>query len=109
MAVKNYSAPDRAFSAPKFGLGPEIEPAATMIEIIQWKSFRGKWSNSEGASYWEGLRQIQVPLCCFAAAADKNDPPEGCRILYDHIGGSRKEFILLGKQNGFLIDYDHVA
>lgn len=97
------------FPAPTFGMGPEIEPAATMIEIIRWKSFRGKWVNSDGTSYWEGLRKVQVPLCCFAAAADRNDPPEGCRILFDHIGGGRKEFILLGRLNGFLTDYDHVG
>ena len=97
------------FPATKFGMGPEIESSGTMIEIIQWKSLWGKWINSEGISYWEGLKQIQLPVCCFAAAADKNDPPEGCRILYDHIGSVRKEFILLGKQNGFLADYDHIG
>jgi len=98
------------FPAPKFGMGPEIEAADTMIEVIEWKKFRGKWRNSEGTSYWDGLKQIQIPVCCFAAAAaDKNDPPSGCEILYNHIGSKQKTYTLLGKKNGFLQDYDHIG
>lgn len=97
------------FPAPFFGMGPEVEAADAMIEVIQWKKFRGKWANAEGISYWDGLNQIQIPVCCFAAAADKNDPPEGCEILYNQIGSSRKAFTIFGKKNGFSKDYDHIG
>lgn len=97
------------FPAPFFGMGPEVEAAGAMIEVIQWKKFRGKWVNSEGISYWEGLKQIQIPVSCFAAAADKNDPPEGCEILHNHIGSKRKTFTILGEKTGFSKDYDHVG
>jgi predicted alpha/beta hydrolase len=97
------------FPAPFFGMGPEVEAAGAMIEVIQWKKFRGKWANAEGISYWDGLKRIQIPVCCFAAAADKNDPPEGCEILYNHIGSSRKTFSILGKKHGFSKDYDHIG
>ncbi|MBW1897470.1 MAG: alpha/beta hydrolase [Deltaproteobacteria bacterium] len=97
------------FPAPKFGMGPEIESAGSMIEVIRWKGFRGKWTNSEGFCYWDGMDRIKIPILSFAAAADTNDPPEGCRILFDSIGSEQKTFTLLGKKNGFLKDYDHIG
>ncbi len=97
------------FPAPKFGMGPEVESAGTMIEVIRWKKFRGKWTNSEGFCYWDGMSRIKLPILSFAAAADKNDPPQGCRILFDSIGGEHKTFTLLGKKTGFLKDYDHIG
>lgn len=97
------------FPAPKFGLGPEIESAGTMIETIRWKKFRGKWTNSEGVSYWEGLGKIKMPLMTYAAANDKNDPPAGCRKIHKRLGSVDKIFMVLGKDNGFSKDYDHVG
>jgi len=90
-------------------MGPEIESAGSMIEVIRWKSFRGKWTNSESFSYWDGMSRIKIPILSFAAAADANDPPEGCRILFDSLGSVRKTFTLLGKKTGFLKDYDHIG
>jgi pimeloyl-ACP methyl ester carboxylesterase len=97
------------FPAPTFGLGPEIEAAGTMIETIRWKKFWGKWTNSEGDSYWDGLGKIKIPVLTYAAANDKNDPPAGCRIIHKRLGSVDKMFMVLGKDAGFLKDYDHVG
>ena len=97
------------FPAPRFGLGPEIESAGTMIETIDWKKFRGRWTNSEGVSYWDGLEDITVPVMTYAAASDKNDPPAGCRKIHKRLGSTDKMFMVLGKDTGFSKDYDHVG
>jgi pimeloyl-ACP methyl ester carboxylesterase len=97
------------FPAPKFGLGPEIESAGTMIETIRWKKFRGKWTNSEGGSYWDDLEKIKMPVLTYAAAIDKNDPPAGCRKIHKRLGSIDKMFMVLGKDTGFTKDYDHVG
>lgn len=97
------------FPAPRFGLGPEVESAGTMIETIRWKKFRGTWTNSEGTSYWDGLEKITIPVMTYAAANDKNDPPAGCRKIHKMLGSMDKMFMVLGKDNGFLKDYDHVG
>lgn len=96
------------FPAPRLGLGPEVEAAATMIEVIGWKKLRGKWTNSEGFCYWDGMSGIRIPVHAFAGAADKSDPPIGCRRMFDRIGSRDKTFTILGKKGGFLIDYDHI-
>ncbi len=97
------------FPAPKFGLGPEVESAGTMIETIRWKKFRGKWTSSEGVSYWDGLDKIKIPILTYAAANDKNDPPSGCRKIHKRLGSVDKMFMVLGKDGGFSKDYDHVG
>jgi len=97
------------FPAPRFGLGPEIESAGTMLETIRWKKFRGSWTNSEGVSYWDGLEKITVPVMTYAAANDKNDPPAGCRKIHKRLGSTDKMFMVLGKDTGFSKNYDHVG
>jgi hypothetical protein len=91
------------------GLGPEIEAAAATVEMINWKKFLGKWTSSEGFCYWDGMKDIRIPFFAFAGAADKSDPAEGCRILYDSVGSPDKTFTVLGKNNGYLKDYDHTG
>lgn len=97
------------FPAPKLGLGPEIESAGTIMETIRWKKFRGKWTTSEGVSYWDGLEKIKMPVLTYAAADDKNDPPIGCRKIHKRLGSIDKMFMVLGKDTGFSKDYDHVG
>jgi len=95
--------------AQRLGLGPEIESAGTMIEMINWKKFRGRWRSLEGIDYWAGFQRIDIPYLAFAGAADRNDPPEGCRLMVDKLGSSDKMLTVLGKRQGFMKDYDHVG
>jgi hypothetical protein len=44
-----------------------------------------------------------------AAAKDKNDPPEGCKIIHDQYGSQDKIFIILGRNYRCSKDYDHVG
>jgi len=97
------------FPAPKFGLGPEIEPAGTILETIRWKKLFGKWTDSEGTSYWDGLNRVKIPVLTYAAAKDKNDPAPGCRKIHKRLGSIDKMFMVLGKDTGFSKDYDHVG
>lgn len=97
------------FPAPKFGLGPEIEPAGVILETIRWKKLFGKWTDSKGKSYWDGLNDICVPVMSFAAAKDKNDPAQGCKIIHDQYGSRDKIFIILERNYRFSKDYDHVG
>lgn len=97
------------FPAPALKLGPEIESAGTMIELIRWKELGGRWVDSRGFCYWDGIPDIKAPILSIAAAADRNDPPEGCRIIFDRIGSPDKTFLFLGKADGFSVDYDHIG
>lgn len=95
--------------AVKLGLGPEIEPAGVILETIRWKKLFGKWTDGQGKSYWDGIKDIQIPAMTFAAAKDKNDPAQGCKIIHDQYGSRDKIFIILGRNYRFSKDYDHVG
>jgi len=97
------------FPAPRFGLGPEPEPAGEMLEFIRWKKRGGRWEDSRGVSYREGLGRVRLPVLAVAAARDPNDPPEGCRRLLEAFGGKDRRFVLLSRQNGYAADYDHIG
>jgi predicted alpha/beta hydrolase len=93
----------------RLGLGPEPEPAGEMLEFIRWKRLGGHWEDAAGTSYWSGLGRVTVPLIAVAGAKDKNDPPEGCRLLFDAFGSRDKEFVILARDRGFQTDYDHIG
>lgn len=94
--------------AKRLGLGPEPESASYLDDFFRWKGRHAAWATREGRSYWAGLRELDVPLLAFAAVDDPNDPPAGCRTLFDAIGSPAKAFVLLGKATGFSMDYGHV-
>ncbi len=94
--------------APRLGLGPEIEPAEEIIEIMRWKGGPGRWRARDGRSYADGLASLDLPLVSFAGAGDTQDPPGGCRALLDLAGGTDKTFVELGRAGGFTRDFGHV-
>ncbi len=91
------------------GLGPEGEPASEMLEFIRWKKRGGTWQDSRGFSYEDGLKKVHIPVLAVAAAADRNDPPAGCKELMEAFGSTDKQFVLLGRDQGFTLDYDHIG
>lgn len=91
--------------APRLGLGPEVEPAGEMKELVDWK--REGWVDRSGASYREGLADLEVPFRAYAGAGDDQDPPEGCRALHEDVGSPEKSFVLLGEAEGWSRDYGH--
>ena len=95
--------------AQRLGLGPEPEPAGEILEMIRWKRLGGRWADSTGFSYWEGLGKVSTPVLSVSGENDTNDPPEGCRLLLEAIGSRDKRFVLLSRKDGFSTDYDHIG
>ena len=79
-----------------------------MLDFFRWKGTERKWLTREGRDYWEGIRSARTPLLTFAAANDRTDPVPGCRFMFDQYGGPEKEWVLLGVEQGFSKDYEHV-
>lgn len=96
------------FPSKRLGMGPENEPPTIMADIIDWKR-RGRWTALDGSDYETMLAHIGVPVRVYAGAGDTMDPPAGCSALYEAIGSTRKAFQLLGREEGFQRDYDHVG
>ena len=91
-----------------FRLGPEPESRAYMLDFFRWKGPNPEWRTEDGRDYWDGIRRSRVPLLAFAAANDRSDPVPGCRFMFDAHGAQDKEWVLLGANQGFSMDYGHI-
>lgn len=95
------------FSGPRFKRGPEDEPMGVILESLRWRGLFGFFGDRK-ENWWAGLAQVQVPLLAVTAAGDHQDPPWACRELFEQFGSERKQFLCLGREQGFTEDFGHV-
>jgi alpha-beta hydrolase superfamily lysophospholipase len=84
------------------GLGPEDEPAAAVADAARWTA-----TARRRPEFLDALRGVQVPVLALVGAADRVDPPQGCRKLFDRLGSSDKRFEIVGRHTGYSDDPDH--
>lgn len=88
------------------GQGPEDEPAGVVRESLRWFGLFGRFG--EGKEDWAaGLAAVTVPVLALAGAGDRSDPSAACRQLLDCFGSPVREFLCLGRAQGFAEDYGH--
>jgi pimeloyl-ACP methyl ester carboxylesterase len=94
-------------SGPRFKRGPEDEPMGVILESLRWRGLFGRFGDKK-EDWWAGLRDVQVPLLAVTAAGDHQDPPWACRELFEQFGSERKQFLCLGREQGFTENFGHV-
>jgi oxygen-independent coproporphyrinogen-3 oxidase len=88
-------------------LGPEPEYRGVVNQWFRW-NWSGRWRGRDGFDYLAALRNVPTPALCFAGAGDRRIAPvEGCRRLFDALGGADKQLLVCGRAHGFAEDYDH--
>jgi hypothetical protein len=87
--------------------GPEDEPIGLALESMRWYGLFGRFGDAE-KNWWAGLADVQVPVLAVSAAGDQQDPTWACRKLFDQIGSEHKQFVCLGREQGFGDDFGHV-
>jgi oxygen-independent coproporphyrinogen III oxidase len=92
---------------PLFKLGPENEFRGVMNQWFRW-NWNGRWTGHDGFDYLEGLGRITVPALCVAGGGDRFIAPyQGCRRLYNALGGPDKQMMFCAKSEGYGEDYSH--
>lgn len=94
-------------SGPRFKRGPEDEPVGLVLESLRWHGLFGRFGDRE-TDWWAGLTKVEVPVLAAAAAGDFQDPEWACRKLFDQIGSAQRQFLCLGREQGFSENFDHV-
>jgi pimeloyl-ACP methyl ester carboxylesterase len=87
--------------------GPEDEPIGVMIENMRWHGLFGRFGDAE-RDWWKGLADVDVPLLAVSAAGDFQDPAWACRKLFEQVGSEHRQYLCLGRQQGFSEDFGHV-
>lgn len=80
--------------------GPEDEPIGLALESLRWHGLFGRFGDKD-RDWWAGLADVQVPVLAVAGAGDFQDPVWACRKLFEQFGGDRKQFLRLGREEGF--------
>ncbi|MFK8330043.1 alpha/beta fold hydrolase [Pseudomonas sp. BJa5] len=80
--------------------GPEDEPIGLALESMRWFGLFGRFGDQD-RDWWAGLAEVDVPLLAVAAAGDHQDPVWACRKLFEQVGSANKQFVRLGREEGF--------
>ena len=80
--------------------GPEDEPIGLALESLRWNGLFGRFGDKD-RDWWAGLAEVEVPLLAVAGAGDFQDPVWACRKLFGQWGGDSKQFLRLGREEGF--------
>lgn len=94
-------------SGPRLRRGPEDEPIGLALEALRWYGLFGRFGDGE-RDWWQGLEAVRVPVLAVAADGDHQDPPWACRTLLEQFGSDVREYLRLGRRQGFAEDYGHV-
>ena len=103
LLLKSFS----VISGPRLKRGPEDEPIGLALESLRWHGLLGRFGDAD-KDWWAGLIDVQVPVMAVAAEGDHQDPAWACRKLMEQFGSPLREFLCLGKKQGFSSDFGHV-
>ncbi|MFO2465252.1 lysophospholipase [Pseudomonas sp. 15FMM2] len=87
--------------------GPEDEPVGLVLESMRWHGLFGRFGDAE-RDWWKGLADVAVPLLAVSAAGDRQDPDWACRKLFEQVGSEHRQYLCLGRRQGFAGDFGHV-
>lgn len=99
--------PFEHISGARFERGPEDEPIGIALESMRWHGLFGRFGDRD-SNWWTGLANTCVPVLAVAAEGDHQDPPWACRLLLERFGSGQRQFLCLGRKQGFSEDFDHV-
>lgn len=91
------------------GLGPENESAQTIFDLYNLVSWAKGRKTKHDKPFWHGFDTIDVPTLSFASVGDTVDPFKGCKIYHNALGSRHKQFILLEKSSGHIMNYTHAG
>ncbi len=94
-------------SGSRFKRGPEDEPVGVALESMRWHGLFGRFGERDN-HWWAGLANVRLPVLAVAAEGDHQDPPWACRLLLERFGSGQRQFLSLGRRQGFSEDFDHV-
>ena len=87
--------------------GPEDEPIGLALESMRWYGLFGRFGDAD-KDWWAGLAEVKMPVLAVSAAGDHQDPAWACRKLFEQMGSEHKQFINLGREQGFGDNFGHV-
>lgn len=76
-------------------------------QFLDWMKSGDFRTYDKGTSYEQNFRKVRRPLLLIAGAKDYLVPPASVAAAYDRIASDRKDFLVLGRDQGQEEDYGH--
>ncbi len=89
-------------------LVPADLPTSLVSQFAGWYESGGFRAALQHVDYGRGLETITNPTLIVAGAADLLTPVSEMEFVFDSLGGTEKEFLLLGRSTGCRHDYGHI-
>ena len=74
---------------------------------MHWYSLFGRFGEKDN-DWWSGLQKVSLPVLAIGSDGDIQDPAWACRKLLEQFGSQVRQFLHLGKRQGFSEDFGHV-
>ncbi|MCP8465680.1 alpha/beta hydrolase [Pseudomonas sp. ZM23] len=87
--------------------GPEDEPTGLALETLRWHGLFGRFGEKDN-DWWAGLANVHTPVLAVASDGDRQDPAWACNKLLQQFGSEVREYLHLGRRQGFSEDFGHV-
>lgn len=97
----------QSLHGPRLKRGPEDEPLGVALEALRWQGAWGRFGES-GQDWAVALGEVRVPVLAVAGAADQRAPSADCEALLQHFPEATRRWLLLGRSQGFSMDFGHV-
>lgn len=78
-----------------------------IAQCLDWVKSRAFRTYDKATSYEENLTSVRQPLFLIAGAKDFLAPPESVVAAYERLASEKKDFLILGRQQGQEHDYGH--
>lgn len=76
-------------------------------QFLDWMKSGDFRTYDRRTSYEQNFNKIRRPLFCIAGSKDHLVPPASVAAAYDRVGSDRKDFLVLGRDQGQEEDYGH--
>ena len=76
-------------------------------QFLDWMKSGDFRTYDRRTSYEQNFSKIRRPLFCIAGSKDHLVPPASVAAAYDRVGSDRKNFLVLGRDQGQEEDYGH--
>ncbi len=83
-------------------------PISLLDQFVDWYRHREFRMHYGTFDYRKALQNIKVPTMIVAGSKDWLTPPEDLEMVFDQLGSEDKEYLCVGRANGFSGEYGHI-